>query len=90
MFDKAQLRGKSLPASMLLDCKYSNFCLEFQKTSEKKSGAASHSTCVFYRLVTFTSTLPFMIPRMMRVCRHLFKIPSNRRGPSCAAIRNGS
>lgn len=36
MFDKAQLRGKSLPASMLLDCKYRNFCQEIQKTSEKK------------------------------------------------------
>lgn len=36
MFDKAQLRGKSLPASMLLDCKYRYFCLEIQKTSEKK------------------------------------------------------
>ena len=36
MFDKAQLRGKSLPASMLSDCKYRNFCQEIQKTSEKK------------------------------------------------------
>ncbi len=36
MFDKAQLRGKALPASMLLDCKYRYFCLEIQKTSEKK------------------------------------------------------
>lgn len=31
MFDKAQLRGKSLPASMLLDCKYRNFCQEIKK-----------------------------------------------------------
>lgn len=30
MFDKAQLRGKSLPASMLLDCKYRNFLSKMQ------------------------------------------------------------
>lgn len=47
MFDKAQLRGKSLPASMLSDCKYRNFCQEIQKTSEK-SGATS---CAAFHLV---------------------------------------
>ena len=43
MFDKAQHHGKSLPAFMLLDCKYRNFCQKIQKTSEK-SEAASHPT----------------------------------------------
>ena len=33
MFDKSQLRGKSLPASMLLDCKYRNFYQKIQNTS---------------------------------------------------------
>lgn len=36
MFDKAQLRGKSLPASMLLDCKYRNFGWKIQKNDIKK------------------------------------------------------
>lgn len=36
MFDKARLRGKSLPASMLLNCKYRNFCQEIQKQAKKK------------------------------------------------------
>jgi hypothetical protein len=36
MFDKARLRGKSLLASMLLDCKFRNFCQEIQKQAKKK------------------------------------------------------
>lgn len=34
MFDKAQLRGKSLPASMLLDCKYRYFLAKIQKKAQ--------------------------------------------------------
>ena len=36
MFDKAQHHGKSLPASMLLDCKFRNFWREIQKQAKKK------------------------------------------------------
>ncbi len=36
MFDKAQLRGKSLPASMLLDCKYRYFLAKIQKQGRKE------------------------------------------------------
>lgn len=45
MFDKARLRGKSLPASMLSDCKYRNFCQKKQKQAEKVERLRRHSTC---------------------------------------------
>lgn len=35
MFDKAQLRSNSLPASMLLDCKYRNFWRKFKNRGKK-------------------------------------------------------